>query len=153
MGSSIWKVEPLPSVDSTQMRPPCISTICLAMASPRPVPPLALVLELSTWWNCSKMRAQLLFGYSRARVGHADGEVAVHRCRRDAHLAGVGELDGVADEVEQHLREALLVAEADRQRLGNVGLERELLGLGERLGRRAHRLDHALDARTRRGSG
>jgi hypothetical protein len=51
IGSSIWKVEPLPSVDSTQMRPPCISTICLAMASPRPVPPLALVSELSTWWN------------------------------------------------------------------------------------------------------
>jgi hypothetical protein len=47
-GSSIWKVDPFPSVDSTQMRPPCISTICLAMASPRPVPPLALVLELST---------------------------------------------------------------------------------------------------------
>src|SRR5499426_2862774 len=26
------------------------------MARPRPVPPLALVLELSTWWNCSKIR-------------------------------------------------------------------------------------------------
>jgi hypothetical protein len=51
VGSSIWKVDPLPSVDSTQMRPPCISTICLAIASPRPVTPLALVLELSTWWN------------------------------------------------------------------------------------------------------
>src|SRR5262245_57028420 len=48
MGSSIWKVAPSPSLDSTQMRPPCISTICLAMARPRPVPPLALVLELST---------------------------------------------------------------------------------------------------------
>src|SRR5262249_32108767 len=46
----------LPGVDSTQMRPPCISTICLAMARPSPVPPLALVRELSTWWNCSKMR-------------------------------------------------------------------------------------------------
>jgi hypothetical protein len=31
--------------------PPCISTICLAMARPRPVPPFALVLELSIWWN------------------------------------------------------------------------------------------------------
>ena len=30
-------VDPLPRVDSTQMRPPCISTICLVMASPRPV--------------------------------------------------------------------------------------------------------------------
>jgi hypothetical protein len=56
VGSSIWKVEPLPNVDSTQIRPPCISTICLAMASPRPVPPLALVFELSTWWNWSKIR-------------------------------------------------------------------------------------------------
>jgi hypothetical protein len=48
VGSSIWKIDPFPSVDSTQIRPPCISTICLAMARPRPVPLLALVLELST---------------------------------------------------------------------------------------------------------
>jgi hypothetical protein len=48
VGSSIWNFEPLPNVDSTQMRPPCISTICLAMARPRPVPPLAFALELST---------------------------------------------------------------------------------------------------------
>ena len=48
IGSSIRNVDPFPSVDSTQMRPPCISTICLAMARPRPVPPLALVRELST---------------------------------------------------------------------------------------------------------
>jgi hypothetical protein len=38
----MWKVDPLPSVDSTQVRgSPCISTICLAMVGPRPVPPLA----------------------------------------------------------------------------------------------------------------
>src|SRR5262249_33221203 len=48
IGSSNSKLELFPSVDSTQMRPPCISTICLAMASPRPVPPLALVREPST---------------------------------------------------------------------------------------------------------
>ena len=36
VGSSIWTVDPLPCVDSTQMRPLCI---CLVMASPRPVPP------------------------------------------------------------------------------------------------------------------
>ena len=40
-------VEPLPSFDSTQSRPPCISTIRFAMARPRPVPPLALVCALS----------------------------------------------------------------------------------------------------------
>src|SRR5215467_3242672 len=48
IGSSIWKVEPFPGVDSTEIRPPCISTISFAMASPNPVPPLALVFELST---------------------------------------------------------------------------------------------------------
>ncbi len=36
------EVEPFPTVDSTQMRPPCISTMRLAIASPRPVPPLVL---------------------------------------------------------------------------------------------------------------
>ena len=46
--SCIWKVAFFPGVDSTQMRPPCISTICLVMASPSPVPPFALVGELST---------------------------------------------------------------------------------------------------------
>ena len=79
--------------------------------------------------------------------------MAVRRGGDDAHLAGVGELDGVADEVEEHLREALLVAQADRQRLGDIGLERELLGLGQRLGCRAHRLDHALERVLARGSG
>jgi len=32
----------------------------------------------------------------------------------DADFAGVGELDGLAHEVEQHLREALFVSEANR---------------------------------------
>ena len=117
------------------------------------MPPLALVLELSIWWNCSKTRFSSSGRYPWTRVSHGNGEVAVHGRRGDAHLASVGELDGVADEVEEHLGEALLVAQADRQLLGNVGLERELLGLSQRLGCRAHRLDHALDARTRRGSG
>src|SRR5262249_43195160 len=39
-----------------------------------------------------------------------DREMAVPRARGDAHLASVGELDGVAHEIEQHLREALFVA-------------------------------------------
>jgi hypothetical protein len=45
IGSSIWKVAPSPNVDSTQMRPPCISTICLATARPKPVPPLAFYVQ------------------------------------------------------------------------------------------------------------
>ena len=127
VGSSIWKVEPLPTIDSTQMRPPCISTICLAMASPRPVPPLAFVLELSTWWNWSKMRVCCSSADSRTRVRHADGEMAVSRDGDDAHLAGVGELDGVADKVEEHLCETLLVAKADGQALATSVLRASFL--------------------------
>src|SRR5262245_52377281 len=71
--------------------------------------------------------------------------MAVPRARGDAHLAGIGELDGVADEVEQHLREALLVTEANRERLVHGRRERQLLVLRKRFGGRAHRLNHALD--------
>ena len=58
----------------------------------------------------------LLLGNAGARVRHADVEVTVDRLGSYAHLAGIGELDGVADEVEQHLREALFVSEANRER-------------------------------------
>jgi hypothetical protein len=34
-----------------------------------------------------------------------------------AHFADVGELDAVANQVEQHLREALFIAEANGERL------------------------------------
>ena len=57
----------------------------------------------------------LLARNAGARVGHANGEVAIVSGRGDAHLSRVRELDGVADQIEEHLREALLVAEADRQ--------------------------------------
>jgi len=64
-------------------------------------------------------------------VRHGDGEMTVDRLRRDAYLAGVGELDGIADEVEEHLGEALLVAKPDGQGLRHLGLEGELLVLRE----------------------
>src|SRR5215475_6998851 len=73
----------------------------------------------------------LVKGYARPGVRHRDGEMAVPRARSDAHLAGVGELDGVANEIEQHLRQALFVSEANRERLLHGGRERELLVLGE----------------------
>src|SRR5215510_15891494 len=67
--------------------------------------------------------------YARPGVRHRDGEIAVPRARGDADLAGVGELDGIAHEIEQHLREALFVAEANRERLLHGGRQRELLVL------------------------
>src|ERR1700730_4111837 len=41
------KVEPLPTCDSSQTLPPCISTMRLEMASPKPVPPFLRVIALS----------------------------------------------------------------------------------------------------------
>ena len=55
--------------------------------------------------------------YAGAGVFHRDGEMAVPSARGDAHFTSVGELDGITDEIEQNLREALLVAEANRERL------------------------------------
>src|SRR5262245_18798151 len=71
--------------------------------------------------------------------------MAIARARGDANLAGVGELDGIANEIEQHLREALFVPEANWERLVYGRRQRELLVLGKRLRSRAYRLDHALD--------
>src|SRR5262245_15333462 len=48
-------VEPLPTSASTQIRPPCIPMMRLAIESPRPVPPFRLVAELSACWNSSKI--------------------------------------------------------------------------------------------------
>src|SRR6516164_4208702 len=50
-GSVKANVEPWPTCDSTQIRPPCISMIRLEMASPKPVPPFFLVMALSACWN------------------------------------------------------------------------------------------------------
>src|SRR5262249_20909184 len=56
-GSVNRKVEPRLSADSTQIRPPCISTMRFAIARPRPVPPFFRVVELSACWNSSKIFA------------------------------------------------------------------------------------------------
>ncbi len=48
-GSKKLKRLPFPSTLSTQILPPCISTISLAMASPRPMPLCLRVRCFSTW--------------------------------------------------------------------------------------------------------
>src|SRR5262245_37816056 len=50
-------VDPRPSSDSTHSRPPCISMMRLAIASPSPVPPFCLVVEESACWNSSNILA------------------------------------------------------------------------------------------------
>jgi len=76
-----------------------------------------------------------------AGIADAHGKVAIACSGRDAHLTSVRELDGVTYEIEQHLGQALLVAEAIRQ--CNIHLEGKLLGRRERLRCHHHRLDNA----------
>src|SRR6202040_4359239 len=44
-------VEPSPTVESIQIRPPCISMMRFEIARPKPVPPFFLVIALSACWN------------------------------------------------------------------------------------------------------
>src|SRR3954471_781550 len=57
IGRLTRKVAPCPGSDSTEIAPPCISTMRLEIARPSPVPPFLRVLELSTCWNSSKILA------------------------------------------------------------------------------------------------
>src|SRR5262249_11309102 len=84
-------------------------------------------------------------GDTRACIRDAKVEMAVHGFGGHPHLASVRELYCVAYEIKQHLSEALLVAETNGERVGHLGLERELLVLREGFGGRAHGLDHALE--------
>src|SRR5262245_37186394 len=56
-------VDPWPSTDSTQRRPPWSSTMRREMDSPSPLPPFARVLELSACWNSSK-----IFSWSASEI-------------------------------------------------------------------------------------
>jgi hypothetical protein len=89
-------VEPLPISDSTQMRPPCIAMMR------RNYPPAGTPRNL----------ALIHGGDAWSGVTHGDGERSIGSGRLDRDFALVRELDGIADEVEQHLSQAALVAMA-----------------------------------------
>src|SRR5947199_329899 len=51
-----WKDEPCPTALSTQILPPCISTICLTIVRPRPVPGIDCAAPLRTRRSRSRDR-------------------------------------------------------------------------------------------------
>ena len=61
-GSSKARTDPRPSSLVAEMVPPCSSTSSRARDRPIPVPPNRRVLELSTWWNRSKIRSRSASG-------------------------------------------------------------------------------------------
>lgn len=60
-GIFIVNDEPTCSLLSTMMVPRIISTKCLVIARPNPVPPKRLVIDLSPWWKAVNKRACLAF--------------------------------------------------------------------------------------------
>src|SRR6516165_3338855 len=73
-------------------------------------------------------------------------ERAVVRFSLDGDLAGIGELNRVADEIDQALRQAAAVTVARRQVGSKLELERELLVGRQRLQRAANGLGNVLNA-------
>ena len=118
MGMRAVKVNRLPSAGLllTSMLPCMRATSSLEMVSPRPVPPKRRVTESSAWLKGSKMRSQLLRRNADAAVPHHDLEhhFAIFLrlpCNTQADEAAVGELDRIADEVDDDLPEAMRVAD------------------------------------------
>ena len=73
-------------LESTQMRPPCSSTMRLAIESPRPVPPFLRVLE--SFGLLKFFKDLLLLGLRNAgpRIRHRDNEIAVRSRHLDPNL-------------------------------------------------------------------
>ena len=120
------KVLPRPGSLSTVICPPIRATSRAAIVRPRPVPPYFRVVEVS---SCSKAR-KILSCLSRGmpmpvsrtvnrRPTSPSGAAVAGDFHAHDHLPGVGELDGVADQVEQDLPQPAGVAD---QGVGHVRL-------------------------------
>ena len=119
------KVLPRPGSLSTAIVPPIRATRRAAIVRPRPVPPYLRVVEVSSCSKARKIFSCLSGGMpmpvsltvkrssTSLRRGVA-GDLHAHD-----HLALLGELDGVADQVEQHLAQPAGVAD---QGVGHVRL-------------------------------
>ena len=117
-----WNELPRPGALSTQIRPCIASTRRAEMVSPSPVPPYWRVMEPSAWENASKIS----FCFSGAMpmpVSRID-EMQFHLLRRaffhrhfQGHLAGLRELDGVAQQIDDHLANSDRIA---HHVIGNV---------------------------------
>ncbi len=117
------------------------------MARPRPVPPYCRVVEEFGLGEFLEQGDDLALRDADAGVGDREPEAAgVGRLEARRHPAGVGELDGVGDQVGEYLAQPVGVAAPRASRLRR-DLDRKIqpLVLGD--GREAvtHRLGHPLD--------
>ena len=121
---------------------------CAQASLPRKATTAASLLARNRIVALLELLEQLdLIGGRNARTGitHRDAERTTSRGGPDQHLAAVGELDGVADQIEQDLGKAMLVAMAAGQVRRYRDLESELLSGGERLHGGIDGLHHVLE--------
>ena len=105
-GRRTVNTEPLPGSLVTVTSPPIMRASLREMASPRPVPPKRCAVEASAWVNSSNSFACCSGGHADAGVGHGklDPVASVdHPSRPQLDLALLGELAGIAQQVEQDL--------------------------------------------------
>ena len=141
------KVEPAPGVLSASIVPPISSTICFEIASPRPVPPYFLRRRPVGLHEGLEETGHRLGRDSDTGVPHLEAQRdalgrILHQVHPHRYLAGLGELDGVADEVGEHLTQPAGVA---HQRVGDRLVHHrhqlEALVLGPLCEQLAHGLD------------
>ena len=101
---------------SSQIRPPIIWTSVAEIVRPSPVPPNRRVVEPSAWLKASKIVACLSAGMPMPVSVTAKCSIEPVAGARvfatlDQDVALLGELDGVADEVDEHLPEPHRVAD------------------------------------------
>ena len=130
------KVLPTPGSLSTQIRPPISSTSLAEIVRPSPVPPNRRVVEPSAcsngWKIVSSFSAGMPMPVSATEKRRTTlSSPSSSRSTDDDDFASLGELDGVADQVDQDLAQPAGVAD---QGVGDVGRDPagqlESLGVG-----------------------
>ena len=141
------KVEPRPGSLVTVMSPPIIWQKRRLIASPRPVPPYLRVVEASAWtksWNSLPICSGVMpMPVSVTAIVTHSRPASVARLARDGHRAALGELVGVAREIEQRLPDPRLVG-AHGAEVGRA-IDHHLVAVLRR--HRADGLHHVVDQR------
>ncbi len=105
-GRRTVNTEPLPGSLATVTSPPIMRASLRVMASPSPVPPKRCAVEASAWVNSSNSFAccSAVMPMPVSETAKLDAVAAIaHLARRKLDLALLGELAGIAQQVEQDL--------------------------------------------------
>jgi hypothetical protein len=129
---------PGPACSRPRCLPPISSTSCLLIVVPRPVPPKRRVIEASAWVNGSKIACRRSGAMPMPVSFTSKVQLLALQLGAQGDAAFFGELDGVVEQVGQHLAHAQLVA-AQAGRQGRVVVDVDVQALGARVRRQGRR--------------